>query len=797
MKKNISINISGIIFHIEEDGYDMLRKYLDSVNRYFSTFDDNAEILADIEGRMAEIFLTKLSDTKQIITQEDVNTLISVMGSVSDFKAAEENEFANEPGTPSAGIPPTSTAYSSDRGQQSNTSSSKSSTPKRLYRDQKRKILGGVCAGLANYFNIDAVWVRLIFALLLFAYGAAVIVYFALWIAVPGSFELEDGLDTKKMYRDPERKVVGGVAAGVAAYFGTDVVLIRILLLISIFFFGTGFLLYIILWIVLPEAKSMTERMQMQGEPVTLSNIESNIKKNIQEDSNKEENLLTKILLLPFRVAAAILTLVGKILVPMVDVLRVASGVFLTFLAIVFILVFILTGGVFLGLFTNLPSWIYSSGPNNLSFPLEAITNAFPPLAIVIAMVAILIPIIVLLLLGISIVAKRLVFGAVAGWSLLVLFFVSIVLLSILLPRVIYSFKESGERKIETYYTPNGKTAILTLQQTGLDDYHATKLTLKGHDSKEFKLIQRFQAQGASVIEAVENSKMVEYSVTVNDSVFTFDSNLQFKDKAVFRGQELEMTLFIPYDFPFVMDKEMCRFISQYVAWEEVNNNTWVMTSKGLQCMTCDNSQSENAANDWSFDKIELQGFVEATITESDEFSVELVGNNEEKANYSIEQSGKTLVIKYRNFDEGKHLNWDKNIKLFDEVELKITMPSLEKITAKGAGKVSFFNFVSDDLEINLLGAFKGRGDITAHNLLVDMKGASELELVGEGNNFEASITGASRLKAYDFATQDAIIETVGVSSARVNVSGLLEMKEGIGSSISYRGNPSEVKKIK
>src|SRR6478609_10496947 len=99
MKKNISINISGIIFHIEEDGYETLRKYLDTVNRYFATFEDSSEILADIESRVAEIFLSKLNEGKQVITAEDVSALVATMGSVSDFKAAEEQEFAQgQPG---------------------------------------------------------------------------------------------------------------------------------------------------------------------------------------------------------------------------------------------------------------------------------------------------------------------------------------------------------------------------------------------------------------------------------------------------------------------------------------------------------------------------------------------------------------------------------------------------------------------------------------------------------------------------------------------------------------------------
>ncbi len=92
MKKNISINISGIIFHIEEDGYEKLKNYLDSINKYFSAFDDSKEIIADIESRIAEIFLARLSETKQVITLEDVDGLITTMGSIEDFQAVEDSD---------------------------------------------------------------------------------------------------------------------------------------------------------------------------------------------------------------------------------------------------------------------------------------------------------------------------------------------------------------------------------------------------------------------------------------------------------------------------------------------------------------------------------------------------------------------------------------------------------------------------------------------------------------------------------------------------------------------------------
>src|SRR5690606_15574946 len=91
MKKNISINLLGMIFHIEEDGYEVLRNYLDSIKIYFSGYAGHQEIVADIESRMAEIFFANLSPAKQVITLEDVQALIKKMGNVNDFAQHDQN----------------------------------------------------------------------------------------------------------------------------------------------------------------------------------------------------------------------------------------------------------------------------------------------------------------------------------------------------------------------------------------------------------------------------------------------------------------------------------------------------------------------------------------------------------------------------------------------------------------------------------------------------------------------------------------------------------------------------------
>ncbi|MBL7858782.1 MAG: PspC domain-containing protein [Cyclobacteriaceae bacterium] len=795
MKKNISINISGIIFHIEEDGFDTLKKYLDSINRYFSSFEDSSEILADIESRIAEIFLSKLNEEKQIITADDVQALVATMGSVSDFKAAEEENYSKTETT-------SEDAPSEDEPQANTSSERRNKTytpPKQLQRDQKRKILGGVCSGIANYMNVDAVWIRLLFALLAFAYGFTILVYIIMWIAVPGSYELDEPEIGKKLYRDSERKVIGGVSGGLAAFLNIDIVAVRVLFILFTFLGGLGFFTYVVMWLVLPEAKTLTDKMQMQGEPVTLSNIESTLKKNQTDKNPEEESIITKILLFPFRLLGTILSALAKIIVPIFEVLRVAIGVMVVFMGIGFIFATIVAGGITLGIFSGTAlsvPWFVEH--NEFSIPIDAFTRAIPGWVIFSGFLAALIPSIVVILLGVSIVAKRIIFSAAAGWSLFVIFFICIAMLSVGIPKIVFAFKERGEYKMETTYNPTGKTAVLKINEVGLDDFHGTQLTLKGYDGKDFKLVQEFSAQGSTRQKAIENAQMVDYHVDVQDSVFTFDSNIRFKPEAIFRGQHLSMTMYIPYNYPFIMDNGVSRFITQYVNWEYMDGNTWKMTEKGLECITCpveeepEKEEEENPITLSDFNEVEISGKFDVRIIAGQEYAVELIGTEQEKSRYKVYQLGKTLIIDY----EGKKkFNWDiKDLKI-DEMQITITMPSLEKVEAVGYGTVRFENFNADNFEINLRGPVKLRGELDAQNLILNMSGKSEADLSGRSNRMNADIEFASTLKAYNLEVNDAMVEVNGASKAKVNVTGTLEIEEGVASDIDFRGNPRVIKR--
>jgi phage shock protein PspC (stress-responsive transcriptional regulator) len=798
MKKNISINISGIIFHIEEDGYESLKKYLDSINRYFSSFEDSSEILADIESRIAEIFLSKLNEEKQVITAEDVNALVTTMGSVSDFKAAEEEDFPKQAQSPNpepqegAAQGAGATYENTTQGQ---AGSHKAYTPpKRLMRDQKRKTLGGVCSGIANYMNVDAVWIRLLFALLAFAYGITIIVYVVMWIAVPGSYDLDEPEVEKKLFRDGNRKVIGGVSGGLSAFLNIDITAIRVLFLVFTFAGGLGIFIYIVMWLILPEARSITDKMQMQGEAVTLSNIESTIKKN-QEERGQEESPAAKVLMAPFRLIGMLLQALGKILVPVLELVRVAIGILVVTIGLALIFSALVAGGVTLGILSASTFGLPWMDHSDLNMPVEALSRAFPGWVAVAAFTAMLVPAIYIVLLGVSVVAKRIVFGAAVGWTLFVLFFVSVALLGVGIPKIAYAFKQSGEYTVETLYTPTGKRAVLKINEIGMDDFHGALLTLKGYKGKEFKLVQNFQAQGATRQKAIENAQMVEYHVTAQDSVLTFDSNITFKPDAIFRGQELELVLYIPYDYPFTMDKGISRFITQYVDYEYEDNYSWkISETRGLECVSCPkreaHSEPGNTLTD--FTELEINGRFDVRIYRGDFYDVKLIGDEREKERYNIYQRDQALVIEY---DGNKRKKWDLKDLAMEEVRIEITMPNMERLDATGVGSLRFDDFSVDDLTLHIQGPVKVRGEAHTQKLSVNLSGSAEAELSGTTVMLNADIEFASRLKAYDLDAEDGIVEVNGASSAKVNVRGTLEIEEGVASDVDYRGVPENLKK--
>lgn len=281
MEKIITINLGGRVIAIEDAAYNSLKAYFESLRRYFEGEESRDEIINDIESRAAELMEAKLKRGAGAITEADVEEIIAGIGRVEDFAAEEE-------------APPRSAG-----------AAPQPKHAKRFYRDANDKILGGVCSGLAAYLNVDPTLVRIVFAILtLGGWGFGVMLYILLWIFVPA--QPMEGYRGRRLYRNTDDKWLGGVASGLAAYFGQQAWVFRLLfvapVILSIFtgrswwlfgsfFFGsltgTFVLIYIVLWVVLPAARSPFEKMEMRGEKVDLNSIRQNIAANTGDIKNR------------------------------------------------------------------------------------------------------------------------------------------------------------------------------------------------------------------------------------------------------------------------------------------------------------------------------------------------------------------------------------------------------------------------------------------------------------------------------------------------------------------------------
>jgi len=176
MKKTVSINLNGLVFYIDEDAYQRLRTYLDKIERWFSGKEGAKEIITDIENRIAELFEERVKPGIGVVTKALVEEVVEIMGEPEEFEdaSAEKTEDA--------------------------TSSSGSSyiPPKKLYRDVEDRVFGGICSGIAAYFNIDTVLVRVIFGILpVVSVGVIIPVYIVLWIALPPAVTTAQRLQMK------------------------------------------------------------------------------------------------------------------------------------------------------------------------------------------------------------------------------------------------------------------------------------------------------------------------------------------------------------------------------------------------------------------------------------------------------------------------------------------------------------------------------------------------------------------------------------------------------------------------
>ncbi len=303
MKKVININFQGQVIAIEETAYEILEQYIGSLKTYFSREEGGDEIVNDIECRIAELFGNRLKHGINCITDEDVNAVINSIGKPQEFDSDYEEEVVSGYQRPS------SQSGTGTSGAPRNEPPPFDGERQGLYRNNGDRIIGGVCGGLAHYFKTDPVWIRLLFVLF---FGFLFWVYIVLWIVLKPKM-LESNV-SKRLYRNPNDRIIGGVCGGIAAYFRIDSWIPRLLFLLPLVLNMIGMIsffplnrifdnvsfnwninssllvIYVVLWVIIPVARTVKQKLEMMGEEDYIRSIREKVSDNVASSRSRTIN---------------------------------------------------------------------------------------------------------------------------------------------------------------------------------------------------------------------------------------------------------------------------------------------------------------------------------------------------------------------------------------------------------------------------------------------------------------------------------------------------------------------------
>lgn len=537
MNKTLTINLAGLVFNIEEAAYQLLKDYLAAIKNQFKDEEGCEEIVADIEARLAEMLKAKTHAGKQVLVEADIHEAINIMGKPSDF---EETTSENKQGTSAA---------------DANKNYYYRNKTRRVFRDGDNKVLGGVCSGIASYFDTDPLWIRL---------------------------------------------------ALVVLFFG----------------FGSGLLLYIILWIIIPEAKTTAEKLEMRGDPIDINTISQTIKEEAEQLKNRMQDFGTgvkneftsprtqsvagKIGNLLYTIFHGIFKIISKI----VGVLFVLFGIlfFVALLAVLFNL------GTVDGLSVNEFTQTIA-GEDFSMFWFK--TGLFMCIGI---------PLCMIIYKGMKLLLSIRVSYRWLNLSAGILWLVGLVLCMYLSITILSDFSEEAplKKQVDVHFNTNDTLFIKAnanydKTSTDLDFRFENDRWLVNNSSKpsvwwgrpRVKIITSEKdsvsvfvikmAAGKQKTDASLRAKNINYNAAQQGSVLLLDNYFSFINIDKYRNQGVDVLIKLP--------KNKVVYLDDKLKWYDVDNinsigdaemggKYWKMTENGLTCLSCTAEELQGNNND-------------------------------------------------------------------------------------------------------------------------------------------------------------------------------------------------------
>ena len=482
---------------------------------------------------------------------------------------------------------------------------------------------------------------------------------------------------SKKLFRDKENGMIGGVLAGLGHYFGIDKVWLRIFLLIAIFFYGTGILIYIILWIVMPEAITTADKLEMKGEPINISNIEKKVKAEYENIADKVKNIDydkagNQIKMTAEKAGSSF----GDFIISFLKIVAKIIGVVLiinsiTVLSFVLIGIFTLGSGAFI----DFPWQSFAETANFTDYPIWSFG--------LLMFFAVGIPFFFLMILGFKLLIPTMKsIGNIANYSLLAIWIVAVGITISLGVSQAMAFSTDGRTvkkemiKINptdtlmikfqhnSYFSKDiydREDFLITEDSTGNKIIYSTDVSLRivKTDEKLPYLQIENEASGKTLSEAKNRAEKIKYKFVIQNNKLILDNYFLTPIENKFRSQNVKITLYLPKGILFKVDESVEEFDQSDDDYFNLQFNSDEYIYKVIEneviCTNCPANENENSNNGTTTKTTSLNVNGEAIIiketTKNNEvIKTEVIGeqvnttNNNSKKGLSVDKNG--VIIK-------------------------------------------------------------------------------------------------------------------------------------------------------
>ncbi|SDG74048.1 PspC domain-containing protein [Psychroflexus sediminis] len=506
MNKTININLANVFFHIDENAFIKLDRYLKTIESYLAKEESKDEILQDIEARIAELFTESMTHEKQVINLSQVNEMIAIMGEPEAYKIDDED---------------------------STSTSSRARTSRKLYRDIENNYIGGVSAGLHHYLGLNLIVIRLI------------------WIVS------------------------------------------------ALFSFGATVAIYVILWAVTPAARTTAQKLDMQGEPVNLSNIERKVKESYSKFADKVGDIDYD------KYGQQTKSGVTKFFDGLGEVLK-ALGVFISkFLGVILL---IISGVVLVGSLIFLFSFgtisIFELG----DFTTMEIFSLGVPywIQVVLFFLVGAIPFFYLLILSLKLLFSNLKsIGKISHITLVGIWILCVIVITTLsikkelevsydaevveVKSLALASEDTLRIKMDANLLFSDELRQSKLQKIVQDESNTSRLyspnvyvNFRTSNDEELKVRVTKKSFGSSESQARERASLIDYDFELQNSNLELDTYLLTQPEFLKEDMKVEVTVYIPKDRIVYLDKSLLDFSrvrnfkrSYYNTYLDYKENTW------------------------------------------------------------------------------------------------------------------------------------------------------------------------------------------------------------------------------